>query len=511
MSEMVKLYKNLRGFLEVSARESDKWFMEHIDKHVLKVFQAIEKEFKGQTTQTTKGLGDWVGKLFPITEDMKKHFQDIADLPPPIDIVVTALVTAGIFSGYIQSEISAVMERGGWKAREATRPTLPDLSSLISVAWKEPEKWDKVKQYLGFAGLEDKAQEMVISAGRQFENAQQIMALLNRGEISKDEALSRLGRNGYGRTEAENILKLRLVIPPVQDLVRFSVREAYYEDYVKQYGLDQEFPNELAWYGAQQGLSLEFCKYYWRSHWELPSLQMGFEMLHRGVISDEDLDNLFIAQDIMPWWRDKIKQISFVPFTRVDVRRMYREGVLGRDEVEQAYRDIGYDEYRAGKMTEFVIAWAGAGRKKQTQSQVIRAYDWDVVTCDEAAALLVALGYSEETADNILTVHDYEEAEKAHKAIIAVIEVRYKRREIDANVVYAKFGELGITGKRTADILERWDAERVLEEPQPSKADVLRWFKKDILTESIFKAEMRKLGYSDRLIYLYIRDVKGGK
>jgi len=511
MNEMERLWKNVRGFFEVQSLGRYEKLIESLPAPVEKLLDRLIARIDKQTNESAEIMADWVGKLFPVSPELAAHFKDIKDLPPPVDIMVMGAVVSSIFTGYMSTWIGAQIERGQWKAREDTRPTLPDIGTIAAVAWKEPEKWDKIKQYMGFAGFEEDAQKVLVAAGRQFESSGEIISLLNRGEIDYNEALSRLGRNGYAETEAVNVLKLRWVIPPIPDLVRFSVREAYYEDYVKRYGLDQEFPNELAWYSAQQGVSLEFAKYYWRSHWELPSLQMGFEMLHRGVIEEEDLDNLFIAQDIMPWWRDKIKKISFVPFTRVDVRRMYREGVLGRDEVTRAYRDIGYDEYRAAKMTDFVIAWAGAGRKKQTQSQIIRAYDWDVVTHNEAVSLLLALGYSEETAENILTVHDYEEAEKAHTAIIAVVEARYKRREIDTNAVYAKFGELGITGKRTADILERWDAERVLEEPQPSKADLIRWFKKDILTESIFKTEMSKLGYSPQNIYRYILDVKGGR
>lgn len=511
MDAMKTFFENVKGYFQIQSLGQIDVLMKNLPAPVEKLLDQLVTRLEKQTDKASEDIADWVGKLFPVSPELAAHFKDIKNLPPPVDIVVMCLVASNIFLGYMQTWIGAQIERGQWKARDATRPTLPDLGSLMALAWKEPERWDKVKQYLSYSGVEEEGQDLLVAAGRQFESVDQILTLVNRGEIDKTEALSRLGRNGFAKVEAEHILKLRLVIPPVQDLVRFSVREAYYEDYVKKYGLDQEFPNELAWYSAQQGLSLEFAKYYWRSHWELPSLQMGFEMLHRGVITDADLDDLFVAQDIMPWWRDKIKQISFVPFTRVDVRRMYREGVLGRDEVTQAYKDIGYDQFRAEKMTEFVIAWAGAGRKKQTQSQIIRAYDWDVINSREAVNLLIALGYSEETAENLITVHDYEQAEKAHRSLIAVIETRYKRGDIDSNSVYARFGELGIKGKRTADILEIWDAERVLEEPQPSKADLLRWFKNDIITEEIFKVEMKKLGYSPLNISRYILDVKGGK
>ena len=51
-------------------------------------------------------------------------------------------------------------------------------------------------------------------------------------------------------------------------------------------------------------------------------------MLHRGVIDTAELDMLLRAQDVMPFWRDRLTAIAYRPLTRVDVRRMYKQGVL---------------------------------------------------------------------------------------------------------------------------------------------------------------------------------------
>ncbi|GAI46847.1 unnamed protein product, partial [marine sediment metagenome] len=62
------------------------------------------------------------------------------------------------------------------------------------------------------------------------------------------------------------------------------------------FGQYQDFPDDLERYGAMKGLSKEWTQRYWAAHWALPSPQQGFEMLHRGVIDNSEL-NMLLRQD----------------------------------------------------------------------------------------------------------------------------------------------------------------------------------------------------------------------
>ena len=81
------------------------------------------------------------------------------------------------------------------------------------------------------------------------------------------------------------------------------------------------------------GLPEEQARNYWAAHWELPSAQMGYAMFQRRIIDHETLVMLLKSLDIMPFWRDKLIEMSYNPLTRVDVRRMYGLGVLSEEEV----------------------------------------------------------------------------------------------------------------------------------------------------------------------------------
>lgn len=147
--------------------------------------------------------------------------------------------------------------------------------------------------------------------------------------------------------------ELAYQIPPVADIITMAVREAFTPEIAARFGQYQDLPPEFVEWVGKKGLSKEWATRYWAAHWSLPSPQQGFEMLHRGVIGEGELSLLLRALDIMPFWRDKLIQISYNPLTRIDVRRMYNLYVLNEEEVTQAYREIGYNETNAVRLTTF--------------------------------------------------------------------------------------------------------------------------------------------------------------
>ncbi|KKM66004.1 hypothetical protein LCGC14_1485610 [marine sediment metagenome] len=212
---------------------------------------------------------------------------------------------------------------------------------------------------------------------------------------SLDERLTKIGIHpDYLALHKE----LALVIPPVSDIITMAVREVFSPAIAARFGQYEDFPPELEEWGRKKGLSKEWSERYWAAHWALPSTTQGFEMLHRGVIDQSDLNMLLRAQDVMPYWRDKLTQIAYRPLTRVDVRRMYREGVLDEAGVYEAYLDHGYSEDNAQRMTEFTIRQTLSAQAKFTSTNVIAAFTKRMIDRREARSLLEDLGIQ---GDNI--------------------------------------------------------------------------------------------------------------
>ena len=190
-----------------------------------------------------------------------------------------------------------------------------------------------------------------------------------------------------------------------------SVREAFTPEIAGRFGQYEDLPREYVKWVGKKGLSAEWAERYWAAHWSLPSPQQGFEMLHRGIITPDELRLLLRALDIMPFWRDKLIQISYNPLTRVDIRRMYNLDVLSEQDVYKCYLDIGYNDLNAKRLTEFTIKLKIAQETKTkerqqkavikeistwTASQTLSFLKRGLITQERARHELQLLGYNEE-------------------------------------------------------------------------------------------------------------------
>jgi len=190
-------------------------------------------------------------------------------------------------------------------------------------------------------------------------------------------------------------------LPSVSDLVTAELREAF----VQPDRNEQLNPGPSSFYYETMlklGYDTFWADTYWAAHWQLPSYSEGLQMLYRlrsGAVPDnlvftvDDLKKLMRKLDIMPVYHDRLIEISYEPYTRVDIRRMYRLGVLTRDEVKSAYMDLGYNEARAEKLTQFTVADVDESEKAVTKSDVVNAYYDDIISADEFLAWVQKQNY----------------------------------------------------------------------------------------------------------------------
>jgi hypothetical protein len=207
-----------------------------------------------------------------------------------------------------------------------------------------------------------------------------------------------------GRTFAWNLMPINQ--PGASDLVRMELREVF----KPKERAEQLIPpptEDFKKYMRNLGYNDFWADSYWAAHWDLPSITQGYEMFHRlrpGRVPDHlvftraDLEALMRRQDILPAYIPKLIEIAYTPFTRVDVRRMYAFGILSRDEVKQAYLDLGYDEYRADKLTEFTVLHEAKEEKRLKElslTDMERAVAAGAITPGQFEAWLREMGYSE--------------------------------------------------------------------------------------------------------------------
>ena len=304
--------------------------------------------------------------------------------------------------------------------------------------------------------------------------------------------------------------------PPIGDLIRMVVRDAFEQTVVDEGKLSEGFEEFPIEYARQVGLTDFWSEKYWQAHWMLPSLGQGFEMLHRLPNWQDDegktrLEALFKAADLAPGYWDDMKALSYRPYTRVDVRRMNAFDVLDKDEVLEAYKQLGYDAEKAGKLRDFTLDYnesikkgAKSRERDLSKSDVIGMYNDGVLDADTTRGYLKALGYDEAEATVLIEREDIQEMRRDRKADISNIIDQAKITALTYEESQDRLAALDLTRTETTKALA--DLARVAQTRTrtPTKADLDDWLELRLITEGDYAEELRTLGYADRYVALYV-------
>lgn len=366
----------------------------------------------------------------------------------------------------------------------------------------------------GFAAEDD---EVLIETARPIPDLQTLTAMWLRGFISENEYTRQILAHGFDPALLSPLKDLAFFIPPAQDLITMAVREVFNKSISVPFGQFDDFPPEFGKWAAKQGISEEWAQNYWAAHWALPSIQMGFEMLHRRVIDESQLKQLMQALDIMPGWRDELIQISYNPFTRIDIRRMNKVGVLSSEDVYEAYLDLGYNEVNARKLQEFVEllnkddeTLASEIADDLTRSNIIGFYRDGIITRLAAQGLMLNAGMNIISIELFLDDADFKDERADRKEDINVILAQAKIGNITIDEARAQLDTLGLeTAERDKALVK---LQRVIQAnvKMPSKADLDKMLASDIISGTEYYDNMQRLGYSDFWIdkYVQLADIK---
>lgn len=307
-----------------------------------------------------------------------------------------------------------------------------------------------------------------------------------------------------------NIYKtLAYPIPPTGDLITMAVREAFSPEIAARFGQYEDFPPDFEDWAKRKGLTSDWAKRYWAAHWSLPSATQGFEMLHRGVVNQSELNLLLRALDIMPFWREKLTKIAYRRLTRVDIRRMYKAGVLKVAEVYESYTEHGYNPRDAKRMTDFTVQWALPKHASITRSDILTAYKNRMITRTEADGLLADMGEEYFHRDFMLKAVDYKRALELTDTKIKAIYNLYRGRIYDDNKASEELLKLDLPTDEVESIMEQWYYEKKAE---PTKlwttAQTIGFAKAGLITKDRAVKELQLIGYDTEHINVYAQGIE---
>ena len=371
---------------------------------------------------------------------------------------------------------------------------------------------------LSSLGFNEDRRQHLVDIRKQLFNVVETIILWRREEITEDEMNNRMAMVGIPDDDLSLWVKFTETRPNVQDIIRFAVREVYTPEIAEKFG---QFEGADAVIKSAEadlkavGVRPEDLRNYWAAHWDLPSVGMGYEMLHRGVINKEELDLLMRALDIMPYWRDKLVAISYNPLTRVDVRRMHKIGVLDENEVLEAYKHIGYNDENAERMQEFTILYNADPNESEktetdkqrdlTKTDIIKGFADGLFTEQEAGSALMMLGFDQTEVEYLFSRTLYEQERDNINIYVRAYRSAYIGNTMSRNEIIDALGMLNLTGKRVENLFNIWDIEKSVRTVKPTKSEVLMFLRKKIIDKVTATSELVGMGYDMRYVEWYLK------
>lgn len=390
-------------------------------------------------------------------------------------------------------------------------PNPPSPGDVLRAAFIAPEKINEVIEAMKRSGVSEKDIDLILLANYSVYPMEIVRIAWLRGALSDDKMYERMRELGFTDTRIKEIVATWPVIPGIQDIFWMVAKEAFEPDIIEHIGLGDEFPGGQVEFLEKQGLSLEWAKKYWYAHWDTPSVGQVYEMLHRDVINEYEMDIAFRNAEIPPFWRDKLKKVAYNVFTRVDTRRMHDMGVLTDDELIQAYKDQGYDQFRAEKMADFTVRYNAQGEKELSMGQIRNAYRVRAIDKKEALALLMKADYTEVKAQWLLAYEDLDFELDLQKKIMKNIEDRYTNNLIEKRDVITRLNQLNITDREIQVMVDSWDIDKYEDMKLHSKGDLGKLYIQKIIGEDEYRSDMRRIGYTFRQVDNYLDYMKKTK
>lgn len=325
----------------------------------------------------------------------------------------------------------------------------------------------------------------------------------NRGFIDESFVEQGLKESRLKNKYNDFIKQLRFKIPPISDLIRFMVREAFDDNISQKFSYDNDYPSQIDSFVEQNGLSRDWAKRYWRAHWQLPSPSQAYDMLHRNLITIDDLASLLKTADYPRFWREKLIQLSTELYTRVDVRRMFRIGVLDESGVLKSYKELGYNDERASKLTEFTVKDVRLEQKDLTKNELLGLFEDSIIDETYLTNSLIKLGYDSVEIQYLISASQLKKQKSITNDEIKAIQTKFIDGNIDnssALSLLAKAGLDNLAGQAKVDL---WTATKAGKVAKPTTAKLESWYEDDIITLDDFESELVKLGWFEPYISYY--------
>jgi len=344
-------------------------------------------------------------KLKPLIDSLEATGKVPPELQPILDELksptgqVAAMFANSVGMGLVGGAIGRLGDAlFGDMANQMNRlhPTVPPaLAQTIALRLRDVIDDTMLQYLLETIGIPKETQDWYSKLAEVRLDPATVIILWRRFQDKWGKYLEDLKHQGWNDERIEALKDATLYYPSPAELVHWTAREVFEPDKVSKYGLmaDADKLRREDFYKA--GMDDEQIDNHWIAHWEHASFMQIIEMLHRGIITEQDVKDWFPLVEVAPYWAENLIKIAYTWPTRVDVRRWWDMRTITEERLRELYEGMGY---RDQNLEDYML-WT----KVYTDfPMMIARFTKGWITQEEVKSWLIAQGVPEERAEHFM-------------------------------------------------------------------------------------------------------------
>lgn len=395
-------------------------------------------------------------------------------------------------------------------------PTVNEANALSARNFIDDCQWEALVKLNGRC---PEWQKPIEDSMRVRLNIREAITANRRGYINDGQLQTLLERNGVKDEEQQDVMcRLSTQWPPMQDLIRFMVRDIFDPAIVEQYELatdfDKKWTDEAKRYGKGVGMDEEIARLYWLAHWRMPPPTQLYTMLHRlrpgrgrtdadgneVVVTKADVQKAIEIDDVMPKWARALTAVAFNPLGRIDIKRTYSAGATKYDDLVNLYQDLGYDEETSKKLRDFTVLDTADMRAKLqgkiSRTDAIKLFVDDIINDGELSDLLNDLSIPFQMIEEIKWGAEIKRTARRRKDAIKFVRSAFIRFNIDRAEAQNQLFANRVPPENVTELIDLWEMELKTKYKKSSAAALCRQYQRRIISPVQYVASMMRLGYN---------------
>lgn len=427
--------------------------------------------------------------------------------PNYIQLQATRTVT-GFMSKWVGPGLDGIDAKAAQQAHNLCPSMLPTPDNAIEAYLTDQISLDTATCWARAGDATEAEWRKMVDARQTKLNAGEVLALWRRKLIRDEQADKSLREIGYINPDTIGELKLLTdQIPPASDLVTFMVRDVEDPEILAKFNLDSQFDDKFQGkvkeWADNQGVSEEYMRRVWRAHWSIPAPTQLFDFYHRlrkdpnfggeAKLRDE-IELALRQQDILPFWVPYFMAASFHVPTRIDARRMYKQGVIDKAGLSLIFTRQGYSDEDANRLADFYEtdrfqSWA--------KSPIVRQYVAGEINQGELLSVLMDQGATSPEVDRILAQAKLQQTARRRKVCHAAWRKKYLMGEMNADAALKSLIDDGLNADVAGQILAGWTCELKTRSKTIPAAKACQLYNDGIISEADYYQRLINVGYSN--------------